>query len=96
MMVEVLKQAGTWHISKEVLKISVNTGDSWSAQCFKVDGETESGPAAFRGFCLLKILFTSLSWIVRDIPLMGLEGEGAVKVWSCEEASAPAVVKLMS
>ncbi len=28
--------------------------------------------------------------------MMGLKGEGAIKVWSCEEASAPAVVKLMS
>ena len=30
--------------------MSVNTGDSWSAQCFREDGETESGQAAFRGF----------------------------------------------
>ena len=28
MMVEVLKQAGTWHVSSEELKMSVNTGDS--------------------------------------------------------------------
>ena len=42
MMVEVLKQAGTWHVSSEVLEMSVNTGDSWSAQCFRVGGETEA------------------------------------------------------
>jgi hypothetical protein len=28
MMVEDLKQAGTWHVSSEVLKMSVITGDS--------------------------------------------------------------------
>ena len=33
MMVEDLRQAGTWHVSREVLKMLVNTGDSWSAQC---------------------------------------------------------------
>ena len=27
-MVEALKQAGTWHVSSELLKMSVNTGDS--------------------------------------------------------------------
>ena len=47
MMVEDLKQAGTWRVSSEVLKMSVNTRDSWSAQCFKVEGETESGVAAW-------------------------------------------------
>lgn len=62
-----MKQAGTWHVSSEVLKMWVNTGDSRSAQCFKVDGETESGAAALLGFCLLKSLLTSLSWIVRVV-----------------------------
>jgi len=28
MVVEVLKQAGTWHVSSEVLKMPVNTRDS--------------------------------------------------------------------
>ena len=28
MMVEDLKQSGTWQVSREVLKMSVNTGDS--------------------------------------------------------------------
>lgn len=40
-MVEVLKQAGACHVSSELLKISVNT-----AQCFRLKGETESGPVA--------------------------------------------------
>lgn len=30
LMVEVLKQAGMWHVSSEDLKMSVNTGDSAS------------------------------------------------------------------
>ena len=62
MMVEVLKQAGTTHSASEVLKMSVNTGDSWSAQYLSVEGETASGPAALRGFCLFKSLLTSLLW----------------------------------
>jgi len=66
LIVEVLKQAGTWHVSSEVLKMSVNTGDSWSEQCFKVDGETDSAPAAF---CLLKM--TSLSWMERVVTEVG-------------------------
>ena len=49
MMVEVLKQAGTWHDFSEELKMSVNTGDSCSAQCFRMDGEIESVPVALRG-----------------------------------------------
>jgi len=39
MMVEVLKQAGTWHVSSEVLKMLVNTGDFF-------------GLALCGGFCL--------------------------------------------
>ena len=42
-MVEFLKQTDTWQVSSELLKMSLNTGDSRSAQCFKVDGETVSG-----------------------------------------------------
>ena len=61
MMVEVLKHAGMRHSSSEALKMLVNTGASWSAQCFRADGETESGPAAFRGFGLLNRFFTCLS-----------------------------------
>ena len=61
MMVDVLKQAGTTHSASEVLKMFVNTGDSWSAQYLIVEGETASGPAALRGFCLFNSLLTSLS-----------------------------------
>ena len=39
-----LKQAGTMHSTSEVLKMSLNTGDSWSAQCLRVERKTESGP----------------------------------------------------
>lgn len=51
MIVETLKQAGTRYVSSE--KMSVNIGDSWSAQCSRVEGEAGSGPAALRVFCLL-------------------------------------------
>jgi len=50
-MMEVLKQAGTWHVSSEVLKMPVNTRDGRLAQSFRVEGETESGPAALWRFC---------------------------------------------
>lgn len=40
-----LDDGGGLEVSNEALKMSANAGDSWSAQCFKVDGETESGPA---------------------------------------------------
>lgn len=37
-----LKQAGTWHVSREEMNIE----DGWSASRFRVDGETKSSPAA--------------------------------------------------
>lgn len=37
-MMEDLKQTGTWHDSREVLKMSVNTGVSSSAQCASKGG----------------------------------------------------------
>ena len=74
-MVEDLKQAGTRHDSREVLKMSVKTGDSSPAQCLKVAGETPSGPAAFRGLDFRKILSTSCSWIKR---VVGEGGGGGV------------------
>ena len=85
MMVEVLKQAGTWHDFSEELKMSVNTGDSCSAQCFRMDGETASGPVALRGFCLLKSLKTSLSIMDRVVTVVGEKG-GCSEVGSCGEA----------
>ena len=38
MMVDVFKKPGTVHSASEVLKMSVNTGDSWSAQYHSVEG----------------------------------------------------------
>lgn len=50
--------------SSYCLKKSMKTGDSWSAQCFIMAGETESRPRSFLVFWLLKILFKALSLIV--------------------------------
>ena len=50
-----------------------------SAQCFRVAGETESGPAALQGFCLLKSLLTRME---RDVFVVVEEGSSGVgKVW---------------
>ncbi|KAM8840627.1 uncharacterized protein AB9W97_001348 isoform 1-T1 [Spinachia spinachia] len=49
-MVEALKQAGTWHVSKEVLKMTVNTEDSCSAQCFRVQRRRSPGRLLYEGF----------------------------------------------
>lgn len=80
MVVEVLKQVGTWHISSAVLKMSVNTGDS-------TDGEPQSGPAALLcGFCLLKILLTSL--LRMEIVVLE-EGGGPSHCWAVGDRSVP-------
>ncbi len=55
-MVEDIKQACTWHVSSEVLKMSVKTGDSGSAQCIKGDGGTESCPATLQ-WCQVCFVF---------------------------------------
>jgi len=60
--------------------------DSWSPQCFRAEGEGESGPAAFRGFCFLKNLLTSLSRIKRVVTEEG--GGGGVGMGG-PEAWAP-------
>ncbi len=39
-----------------------------------MDGETESGPAALQGFCLLKSLLTSLSMMEWDVTVVWEEG----------------------
>ncbi len=54
MMVEHLKQAGTSHISSDLLKICENTEAIWSAQDFRQAGVTLSGPGAFHLLCFLK------------------------------------------
>ncbi len=58
-MVERLKQKGTSHSSRGLLKICVKMGASWSAQTFRQAGEIPSGPEAFLDFCFLKARFTS-------------------------------------
>src|SRR4029434_7047231 len=55
------------------------------------DGETESGLAALRGFCLLNSLLTSLSRMEKVITVEGEEGGGS-EVGSCEKAVALAEV----
>ncbi|XP_037395037.1 uncharacterized protein LOC108423841 [Pygocentrus nattereri] len=75
-MMEDLKQAGTWHDSREELKIPVKTGASSSAQCLKVAEDTESGPEALCGFSLLNSLFTSSSWTERA---EGADGQSKVR-----------------
>ncbi len=59
MMVELLKQQVTLHSSRDLFKICVKMGASWSAQIFKQAGETPSGPEAFLDFCFLKTQLTS-------------------------------------
>ncbi len=46
MMVEHLKQQGTPHNLRDLLKICVKMGASWSAQTFRQAGEIPSGPEA--------------------------------------------------
>ncbi len=53
MMVERLKQQETSHSSRDLLKICVKIGASWSAQTFRQAGEIPSGPEAFLDFCLM-------------------------------------------
>src|SRR4029434_1606646 len=62
-----------------------------TAQYLSVEGETASGPAALRGFCLLNSLLTSLSRMERVVTVEGEEGGGS-EVGSCEKALALAVV----
>ena len=63
-IVDNLKQWGTICNVTEVLKISVNTGVNWSAQCLRVDVSIPSGPGAFRTFCFRRTCLTSVSSIV--------------------------------
>ena len=53
-MVADLKHSGTVQRSSDLLKISANTGASWSAQVLRTEGDTPSGPGALRVFCFLK------------------------------------------
>ncbi len=58
-MVEHFKQQETSHSSRDLLKICVNMGTSWSAHTFRQAGEIPSGLEAFLDFCFLKTRFTS-------------------------------------
>ncbi len=58
-MVAVFKQVGTDASDSEVLKMSVNTSDSWCAQSFNTRPGMLSGPAALRGLIPLRFLLTS-------------------------------------
>ena len=55
----VLRHDGTTAWISEVLKISVRTPVSWSAHSLSTCPGMLSGPTAFRGFTLLRILLTS-------------------------------------
>ncbi len=63
MMVERLKQVGTSHNSRDLLKICEKKGASWSAQVFRQAGVTPSGPGAFLLLFFLKTCHTSSSLI---------------------------------
>ncbi len=54
LMVECLKQQGTSHSSRDLLKICVKMEANWSAQTFRHAGEIPSGPEFFLDFCFLK------------------------------------------
>lgn len=60
--------------------MSVNTGDSWSTQYFRVEGKAESSPAALQTFCLLNSLLISLSKMERIIVVVGEEGASEINV----------------
>ncbi len=59
MMVERLKHEGTSHSSRDLLKICVKMGASWSAQVFRQIGVTLSRPGAFLLLFFLKTWRTS-------------------------------------
>lgn len=59
MMVERLKQDGTSHSSRDLLKMRVKMGASCSAQVLRQESETPSGPGAFLGFCFRNSRLTS-------------------------------------
>ena len=61
MVVETLKQRGTWLSWREEVKMVVKTAASWSAQCFRVEDGKLLGSAAWRLFCFPKSRLTSRS-----------------------------------
>ncbi len=73
MMVERLKQQGNSHSSRDLLKICVKMGASWSAQTFRQAGEIPSDPEAF---CFLKTRFTSSTQTLNTGRMVGEGGRG--------------------
>ena len=65
MLIAALKQTGTVCRLRETLNMSMNTGVNSLAQCFNVDVETLSGPAAFQLLCCLNSFLTSCSCTVK-------------------------------
>ncbi len=93
MMVERLKQQGTSHSSRDLLKICVKMGASWSAQSFRQAGEIPSVPEAFLDFCFLKIWFTSSTQTLSAGKMVGEEGKGvAGGVGECVESTSERVL----
>ncbi len=70
-MVTVFKQVGTDASDSEVLKMSVNTSDSWCAQSFSIRPGMLSGPAALRGLIPLRVLLTSAVDTLRGVSSNG-------------------------
>ncbi len=70
-MVAVFKQVGTDASDSEVLKMSVNTSDSWCAQSFSTRPGMLSGPAALRGLIPLRVLLTSAVDTLRGVSSNG-------------------------
>ncbi len=82
MMVGRLKQQGTSHSSRDLLKICVKMGASWSAQTFRPAGEIPSGPEAILDFCFLKTRFTSSTQTLSADRMVGEGGrEGGCGGW---------------
>ncbi len=79
MMVERLKQQGTSHSSRDLLKICVKMGASWSAQTFRQAGEIPSGPEAFLDFCFLNTWFTSSTQTLNAGRMVGGGREGSCR-----------------
>ncbi len=73
-----LKQQGTSHSSRDLLKICVKMGASWSAQTFRQTGEIPSGPEGFLGFCFLKIRFTYSTHTLSTGKIVCVGGGGGV------------------
>lgn len=79
-MMEYFKQAGTWLISSELLKMSEHRRFLVTI-CFRVNGETDFGLATLQGLCL-KSMLTSLSKIKKVVSRLPT-------LWAAVERSNP-------